>query len=40
MTNYRQLTESEIQLLQEHSCTADDWMNIEVAHDFEPSHVY
>ncbi|MBE6274776.1 MAG: DUF4954 family protein [Bacteroides sp.] len=40
MTDYRQLTDQEIRLLQEHSCTADDWANIEVAQDFKPDFVF
>lgn len=40
MSNYRQLTEQEICLLQEHSCTADDWANIEVAPSFKTDYVY
>ena len=39
-TNYRQLTEHEIQMLVEHSCTADDWANIEVASGFKADYVY
>ena len=39
-TNYRQLTEYEIQMLVEHSCTADDWTNIEVALGFKVDYVY
>ena len=38
--NYRQLTEHEIQMLVEHSCTADDWTNIEVASGFKADYVY
>ena len=40
MQTYRQLTECEIQQLMEHSCTADDWKNIEVAPDFKTDHIY
>ena len=39
-TNYRQLTDIEIQSLKEHSCIADDWMNIEVDPDFNTDHIY
>ena len=39
MNNYRKLDEDEIRLLQEHSCTADDWTNIEVAQDFKTDYV-
>jgi len=40
MNNFRKLNEDEIRLLQEHSCTADDWANIEVAHNFKTDYVY
>lgn len=40
MTDYRQLTDQEIRLLQEHSCTADDWANIEVAQNFKTDYVF
>lgn len=40
MTDYRQLTDREIMLLQEHSCTADDWANIEVPQNFKTDYVY
>ena len=40
MNNYRKLNEDEIRLLQEHSCTADDWANIEVAHNFKTDDVF
>ncbi len=39
MNNYRKLNEDEIRLLQEHSCTADDWTNIEVAQNFKTDYV-
>ena len=39
MNNYRKLNKDEIRLLQEHSCTADDWTNIEVAQDFKTDYV-
>ena len=39
MNNYRKLNEGEIRLLQEHSCTADDWTNIEVAQNFKTDYV-
>ena len=38
--NYRKLSEQEIRLLVEHSCTADNWANIEVAHDFNTDYVF
>ena len=40
MNNYRKLNEEEIRLLQEHSCTADDWANIEVAQNFKTDYVF
>ena len=40
MNNYRKLNEDEIRLLQEHSCTADDWANIEVAQYFKTDYVF
>ena len=40
MNNYRKLNEDEIRLLQEHSCTADDWANIEVAPNFKTDYVF
>ena len=40
MNNYRKLNEDEIRLLQEHSCTADDWSNIEVAPNFKTDYVF
>lgn len=40
MNNYRKLNEDEILLLQEHSCTADDWANIEVAQNFKTDYVF
>ena len=39
-TNYRQLTDAEIQSLKDHSCIADDWMNIEVDPDFKTDYIY
>ena len=39
MNNYRKLNKDEIRLLQEHSCTADDWTNIEVAQNFKTDYV-
>ena len=39
MNNYRKLNEDEIRLLQERSCTADDWTNIEVAQNFKTDYV-
>ena len=39
-TNYRQLTDAEIQSLKDHSCIADDWMNIEVDPDFKTDNIY
>lgn len=40
MNNYRKLNEEEIHQLIAHSCTADDWANIEVAQDFKTDYVY
>lgn len=40
MNNYRKLNEEEIRQLIAHSCTADDWANIEVAQDFKTDYVY
>ena len=40
MNNYRKLNEDEIRLLQEHSCTADDWANIEVAQNFKTDYIF
>ena len=40
MNNYRKLNEEEISQLIAHSCTADDWANIEVAQDFKTDYVY
>ena len=39
MNNYRKLNEEEIRQLIAHSCTADDWANIEVAQDFKTDYV-
>lgn len=40
MNDYRKLTVQEIQLLKEHSCTAENWADIEVATDFTPDYIY
>lgn len=40
MNNYRKLNEQEIRQLMEHSCTADDWTNIEVAIGFKADNVH
>ena len=40
MNDYRKLTAQEIQLLKEHSCTAENWADIEVAPGFTPDYVY
>ena len=40
MNNYRKLNEEEIGQLIAHSCTADDWGNIEVAPGFKTDYVY
>ena len=40
MNKYRKLSEQEILQLQEHSCTAENWNDIEVAPDFTPDYVY
>ena len=39
MNDYRKLTVQEIQLLKEHSCTAENWADIEVAPDFTPDYI-
>lgn len=40
MNDYRKLTAQEIQQLKEHSCTAENWADIEVAPDFTPDYIY
>lgn len=40
MDIYRKLTEEEIQQLMDHSCTAEDWNEIEVVQAFTPEYVY
>ena len=40
MNKYRKLSEQEILQLQEHSCTAENWNDIEVAPYFTPDYVY
>ena len=40
MNNYRKLNEQEIQQLMAHSCTAEDWTNIEVDNGFKPDYVH
>lgn len=40
MNDYRKLTDQEIQQLKEHSCTAENWADIEVAPDFTPDYIY
>ena len=40
MNNYRKLSEQEIECLKKHSCTADDWANIEVAQSFQVDYVW
>ena len=36
MRDYRQLTENEIQVLEQNGCWAEDWARVEVAEDFRP----
>lgn len=40
MNDYRKLTAQDIQQLKEHSCTAENWADIEVAPDFTPDYIY
>lgn len=40
MDQYRKLTADEITLLQQQSCSADDWNNIEVAQEFTTDYVH
>ena len=40
MSIYRKLNEEEISQLIAHSCTADDWGNIEVVPGFKTDYVY
>lgn len=40
MREYRHLLESEIECLRSQACYAEDWNNVTVAPDFEPSHVF
>ena len=40
MKEYRKLTEQEIQILKDHACIAENWMDIDVAPDFTPDYVY
>ena len=40
MIKYRKLSEQEILQLQEHSCIAENWNDIEVAPDFTPEYIY
>ena len=40
MNKYRKLSEQEILQLQEHSCIAENWNDIEVAPDFTPEYIY
>lgn len=37
---YRKLTSDEIDKLQQHSCTADDWSQIDVDENFVPEHIF
>lgn len=39
MYDYRQLTDDEIITLEENGCTAEDWTCVNVADDFNPSHI-
>lgn len=38
--DYRSLTVDEIEQLEAHGCTAEDWTTINVADDFMPHHIY
>ena len=39
MDEYRLLTNEEISILEENGCTAEDWTNINVADDFQPTYI-
>lgn len=41
MCNYsfRSLSENEIRQLEQQSCSAEDWKNIKVSHNFSPMHI-
>lgn len=39
MDEYRLLTNEEINILEENGCTAEDWTNINVADDFQPTYI-
>ena len=39
MENYRQLTEKEIATLTVYGCSAEDWKQVKVAHEFVPTYV-
>ena len=36
MSNYRKLTEQEVQVLEQNGCWAEDWNRVEVAENFRP----
>src|SRR5574344_928500 len=38
--DYRSLTEEEISQLEENGCRADDWSNINVVDDFQPTYIH
>lgn len=40
MDNYRQLTEEEINVLENNSCWAEDWTAVSVAEDFRPNYMH
>ncbi|MBQ8520073.1 MAG: DUF4954 family protein [Bacteroides sp.] len=40
MSNYRKLTEQEILELKKHSCSAENWADIEVAPEFKTDYIY
>lgn len=40
MEDYRQLTEEEIQVLENNSCWAEDWTAVNVAEDFKPNYMH
>ena len=40
MSNYRQLTEEEINILEDNSCWAEDWTSVLVDEDFKPNYFH
>lgn len=40
MNTYRQLTNNEIDRLEQQGCNAENWLNIHVAEDFTPTHIH